>query len=129
MSLTTNDLVFYRDKNSGNAYSCGYKLNSEFLADNITPIRTRNTGNDNDTDSVRALYSGAIVVPIGFLNTTSEESPYKSYSESSQVECIPPSLFESLLALSSEGPHRNQNRTRKHRNLGNRNRRTRCHRR
>ena len=129
MSLTTNDLVFYRDKNSGNAYSCGYKLNSEFLADNITPIRTRNIGGDNDTDSVRALYSGAIVVPVGFLNTTSEESPYNANGQSNQVECISPSLFESLLALSSEGPHRSQNRTRKHRNLGSRNRRTRCHRR
>ena len=126
MSLSANDLVFYRDKNSGTAYSCGYKINSEFLADKLPPIHTQNRNRTDDAETVRALYAGALAVPIGFLNMEPSDSEGVVVSEAREEGCVPTSLYDSLLALSCVAPTVSKSRTRKNRQAPVRRAKTRC---
>ena len=116
MALSTDYMLFYRDKNTGTSYSCGYKINSEFLANKLGPIHTRNSDRTDDAETVRALYAGALAVPIGFLNLETYDKERTNLPAEKDEGCVPTSVYDSLLALSSAVTTASKSRTRKNRN-------------
>jgi len=113
-ALNSNDLVFYQE--GGNVMSGGYKLNSIFLQNGVSPMQTNNTKkrqkgleSEQDSDSsnslsldkeVSSLFND-LVIPVGlFLNNSKlfpeNKVPFKQYEEHTMLS---DDIFDKLFKM------------------------------
>ena len=113
-ALNSNDLVFYQE--GGNVMSGGYKLNSIFLQNGVSPMQTNNTKkrqkgleSESDSDSsnspsldkeVSSLFND-LVIPVGlFLNNSKlfpeNKVPFKQYEEHTMIS---DDIFDKLFKM------------------------------
>lgn len=107
--LNSNDLVFYKE--GENVMSGGYKLNSIFLQNGVSPMQTNNINNINngkkrnkglesssDSDSEKSLYLDKevsslfndLVIPVGLFFNNSKlfsenKVPFNKYEEHTMI--------------------------------------------
>jgi hypothetical protein len=113
-ALNSNDLVFYKE--GENVMSGGYKLNSIFLQNGVSPMQTNNTKkrqkgleSEQDSDSsnslsldkeVSSLFND-LVIPVGlFLNNSKlfpeNKVPFKKYEEHTMIS---DDIFDKLFKM------------------------------
>ena len=114
-SLNSNDLVFYQE--GGNVMSGGYKLNSIFLQNGVSPMQTNNINNEKkrqkglESDSgsekspsldkeVSSLFND-LVIPVGLFFNNSKmfpenKVPFKQYEEHTMLS---DDIFDKLFKM------------------------------
>lgn len=111
-TLNSNDLVFYQE--GGNVMSGGYKLNSIFLQNGVSPMQTnnlkkRNKGLESDSGSdknpsldkeVSSLFND-LVIPVGLFFNNSKmfpenKVPFKQYEEHTMLS---DDIFDKLFKM------------------------------
>ncbi len=108
MSLTADDFVLY--KNAENVMSGGYKLNSIFLKNGVSPMQTvnfrKNTletnslKNEKPQNNISSLFED-LAIPAGlFFNNaklfSENKIPYQPYEEHS---VLPDDIFDKLFKM------------------------------
>jgi hypothetical protein len=110
--LNSNDLVFYKE--GENVMSGGYKLNSIFLQNGVSPMQTNNTkkrqkGLESESDDsknlsldkeVSSLFND-LVIPVGlFLNNSKlfpeNKVPFRQYEEHTMLS---DDIFDQLFKM------------------------------
>ena len=121
-ALNSNDLVFYKE--GENVMSGGYKLNSIFLQNGVSPMQTnnlkkRNKGLESESDSdnkspsldkeVSSLFND-LVIPVGlFLNNSKlfpeNKVPFKQYEEHTMIS---DDIFDKLFKMAEYDSKKNK---------------------
>ena len=111
--LNSNDLVFYKE--GENVMSGGYKLNSIFLQNGVSPMQTNNINNEKKRNKgleseeeknlsldkeVSSLFND-LVIPVGlFLNNSKlfpeNKVPFKQYEEHTMIS---DDIFDKLFKM------------------------------
>ena len=118
-TLNSNDLVFYQE--GGNVMSGGYKLNSIFLQNGVSPMQTNNTkkrnkglesefeNNPSLDKEVSSLFND-LVIPVGLFFNNSKmfpenKVPFKQYEEHSMIS---DDIFDKLFKMAEYDSKKNK---------------------
>ena len=122
-TLNSNDLVFYQE--GGNVMSGGYKLNSIFLQNGVSPMQTNNVKkrqkgleSESEQDSnktpsldkeVSSLFND-LVIPVGLFFNNSKmfpenKVPFKQYEEHSMIS---DDIFDKLFKMAEYDSKKNK---------------------
>lgn len=96
------DLIFYKDTNSGQIMSGGYLIDSIMLKNGISPMTTYNykggfKDKGDDEDKVSSIFEN-LAVPAG-LFYMNERTPLIDSCEFQQVDSLSDDIHERLLAF------------------------------
>jgi hypothetical protein len=122
-TLNSNDLVFYQE--GGNVMSGGYKLNSIFLQNGVSPMQTNNIkkrqkGLESESDSgsdkspsldkeVSSLFND-LVIPVGLFFNNSKmfpenKVPFKQYEQHAMIS---DDIFDKLFKMAEYDSKKNK---------------------
>jgi hypothetical protein len=122
MSLSANDLIFYKEGN--NIMSGGYSINSIFLKNGVSPMQTVNfrrkglesnskeesdSKKDSSKNSISSLFED-LAIPAGlYFNNTKlfpeNKIPYQEYEEHTM---LPDDIFDKLFKMVEYEPSVNK---------------------
>lgn len=109
--ITANDLVITRE--GKNVMSGGYKIDNLFLQNNISPLKTDNSSNQ-EGGNISSMFSN-LAVPAGLLllQQKTNKKTFSNMYNTNNSELIDSSLYDKLLNIASGKKEKKEKRERK----------------
>jgi hypothetical protein len=99
--LNPDEMVFYNE--GGKIMSGGYSINSMFLNDGLSPMRTMNSlestqagGGDKSKDKVSSIFDN-LAVPAGLFLINNQRSSLTSVGDYMNSEMLPDNIFDEFM--------------------------------
>ena len=109
--ITANDLVITRE--GKNVMSGGYKIDNLFLQNNISPLKTDNSSNQ-EGGNISSMFSN-LAVPAGLLllQQKTNKKTFSNMYNTNNSELIDSSLYDKLLNIASGKKEKKEKKERK----------------